>query len=117
VVNQLSATFAALSDPTRFQVIEMLRRKELCAGELASQCSASAPAMSRHLRILRKTGLIEVVPAQRVEDDARLRVYRLRPEPFLSVKDWADHMQAFWTGQLTAFKSYAERKTRKGSGK
>jgi DNA-binding transcriptional ArsR family regulator len=66
--------------------------------------------MSRHLRVLRKSGLIEVFPTRRAEQDARFRVYRLRPERFLSLKDWIDHMQAFWTGQLTAFKSYAENK-------
>ncbi|HYL99774.1 MAG TPA: transcriptional regulator, partial [Blastocatellia bacterium] len=66
----------------------------------------------RHLRVLRRTGLVEVVPAQNVEQDARIRMYRLRPEPFASLKDWVDEMQAFWTGQLNAFKTYAERKVK-----
>jgi DNA-binding transcriptional ArsR family regulator len=109
-VNQLATTFSALADPTRFRVVEALRRRELCAGELATNCSMSGPAMSRHLRVLRRSGLVEVVQTARGENDARLRVYRLRPEPFLSVKDWIDHMQAFWNSQLTAFKSYAEHK-------
>jgi hypothetical protein len=59
---------------------------------------------------LRRTGLVEVVQSQRAERDARLRVYRLRPEQFLSVKDWIDEMQTFWAAQLAAFKSYAEDK-------
>jgi DNA-binding transcriptional ArsR family regulator len=108
MVNQLEATFAALADPTRFRVVQALRGGDKCAGELAASCSMSAPAMSRHLRVLRKTGLIEVVQTERAHEDARLRVYRLRPEPFLSVKEWVEHMQAFWTGQLNAFKAYAE---------
>jgi DNA-binding transcriptional ArsR family regulator len=112
-VNQLEDTFAALADPTRFRAVQMLLNRELSAGALAAGCSASAPAMSRHLRVLRKTGLIEVIPTKRADQDARLRVYRLRPEQFLSVKDWIDHMQAFWTGQLAAFKSYAEDKHRR----
>ena len=66
--------------------------------------------MSRHLRVLRRSGLVEVAHSGRVDEDARLRVYRLRPEQFLSIKHWIDHMQAFWTSQLTAFKSYAEGK-------
>src|SRR5215472_4066541 len=110
IVNQLATTFSALADPTRFRVVEALRRRELCAGELAANCSMSGPAMSRHLRVLRKSGLVEVAQTPRAENDARLRVYRLRPEPFLSVKDWVEHMKAFWDSQLTAFKSYAERK-------
>lgn len=65
--------------------------------------------MSRHLRVLRRSGLIEVVQTKQTEQDARLRVYQLRPQPFLSLKDWIDQMQAFWTGQLNAFKRYAER--------
>jgi DNA-binding transcriptional ArsR family regulator len=109
LINQLPATFAALSDPTRFRVVEILSTRDLPAGELASQCSVSGPAMSRHLRVLRRTGLVEVVHVRPVDDDARLRIYRLRHAPFLSVKDWVDQMQAFWNGQLNAFKTYAER--------
>ena len=110
MVSQIEAALSALADPTRLRVVEALRNRNLCAGELATKCSKTGPAMSRHLRILRKSGLVEVFPAQRAEHDARLRVYRLRPEPFRSVKAWIDHMQVFWTGQLTAFKSYAEGK-------
>ncbi|HEY2015780.1 MAG TPA: metalloregulator ArsR/SmtB family transcription factor [Bryobacteraceae bacterium] len=116
LVNQLEITFGALADPTRFRVVEALRRREASAGELAAKCSVSGPAMSRHLRVLRKTGLIEVAQTPRAEQDARLRVYRLRPEPFVSMKDWIDEMQAFWTGQLNAFKVHAEKQAgKKGS--
>jgi DNA-binding transcriptional ArsR family regulator len=111
LVNQLATTFAALADPTRFRVVEILCTRDLPAGELASQCSVSGPAMSRHLRVLRRTGLVEVVHGQPVADDARLRIYRLRRDPLLSVRDWVVQMQAFWTGQLNAFKTYAERTT------
>lgn len=106
MVNQI--TFSALADSTRFQVVEALRNRELCAGELAEKCSMSGPAMSRHLRVLRRNGLVEVVQTQLMDRDARLRVYRLRMEPFRSLKDWAERMQTFWTSQVSAFKSYAE---------
>jgi DNA-binding transcriptional ArsR family regulator len=109
LVNHLTTTFAALADPTRFRVVEILCTRDLPAGELASQCSVSGPAMSRHLRVLRRTGLVEVVHAQAAEDDARLRIYRLRRDPFLSVGDWVDQMRGFWASQLNAFKTYAER--------
>src|SRR5689334_14403382 len=104
------STFAALADPTRLRVVELLRGHDLRAGEIAEKCSMSGPAMSRHLRVLRRSGLVEVVATQPDELDARLRVYRLRHEPFLSLKDWVDEMQRFWAGQLNAFKDYAERR-------
>ena len=107
MVNHIESTFAALSDPTRCQVVGLLRSDPLSAGELANRCGMSGPAMSRHLRVLRRSGLVEVLPST-ADSDARVRVYRLRPEPFFSLKEWIDHMQSFWTGQLAAFKHYAE---------
>lgn len=68
--------------------------------------------MSRHLRVLRASGLVEVEEEQ-IDQDARLRVYRLRPEPFIALQAWLDQMQAFWTDQLDAFKEHIER-TQKG---
>ncbi len=109
MVNHIESTFAALSDPTRCQVVGLLRSNRLSAGELARKCEMSGPAMSRHLRVLRRSGLVKVVPSP-ADSDARVRVYCLRPEPFFSLKEWIDHMQAFWTGQLAAFKQYAEHK-------
>lgn len=111
MVNELPLVFSALSDPTRLQAVTSLRKHELSAGELAQVCNASPPAMSRHLRVLRKAGIIEVTPADRTQDDARLRVYRLRPEVFFSVAEWAAHMRAFWRDQLYEFKHYAERES------
>ena len=104
----LDTTLAALADPTRRQVIDMLRERPRRAGELATGCATSAPAMSRHLRVLRASGLVEVEAEQR-DHDARMRVYRLRPEPFVTLGAWLDHVQAFWNEQLSAFKAYAER--------
>lgn len=108
----LDQTLAALADPTRRRVVDMLRKRPRRAGELARAFRVSAPAMSRHLRVLRTRGLIE---EERVDDDARVRVYRLRPEPFEDLNDWLAEVQGFWTDQLDAFKAHAER-TRKKSG-
>ena len=70
--------------------------------------------MSRHLRVLRVSGLVE---EQRAEPaDARLRVYRLRREPFVELQGWLSNVDAFWTEQLGAFKSHAEQ-ARKGRRK
>jgi DNA-binding transcriptional ArsR family regulator len=97
-------TLAALSDPTRRAVVDLLRKKPRRAGELAEALAMSGPAMSRHLRILRKCGLIG---DDEVEHDARVRLYRLNPAAFASLRDWLG-VEAFWGEQLQAFKAHAE---------
>ena len=101
----LDGTLSALSDPTRRAVIDLLRKKPRRAGELAAALEVSAPALSRHLRILRRNGLIT---DDEVEDDARVRLYRLRPEAFASLRDWLGEVEAFWGDQLGSFKAHAE---------
>jgi DNA-binding transcriptional ArsR family regulator len=99
-------TFAALADPTRRGVIDLLRRKPRRAGDLADELGQSRPAMSRHLKVLRKSGLVE--PAND-EEDMRARVYRLRPEPFEELRDWVAEIERFWTLELASFKEHAEK--------
>jgi len=94
MVTDLDTTLAALADPTRRHVVELLRERPRRVGELAAACAMSGPAISRHLRVLRVSGLIEV-EEERFDQDARLRVYRLRPEPFVTLTAWLDQMQAF----------------------
>ena len=106
----LDATLAALADPTRRRVVDLLRRRPRRAGELARAFDVSAPAMSRHLRVLRTRGLIE---EERVDDDARVRVYRLRPEPFRDLHAWLEEVEAFWSDQLDSFKAHVERRGRR----
>ena len=99
-------TLVALADPTRRRVVDLLRRKPLRAGEIAAALSVSAPRLSRHLRVLRHSGLIE---DSAVDHDARVRVYRLRPERFAILRAWLEEVEAFWTAELSAFKMHAER--------
>jgi DNA-binding MarR family transcriptional regulator len=66
----------------------------------------SGPAMSRHLRILRRSGLVE---EDHPPEDARARVYRLRTKPFKALRRWVDEVETFWAGELQSFKSHAER--------
>ena len=104
--HRLDSTLAALADPTRRRVVDLLRERPRRAGELAAAFRVSAPAMSRHLRVLRRRGLIEPVP---VHEDARVRVYRLRRERFRQLQEWLGQVETFWTEQLGAFKAYTER--------
>jgi DNA-binding transcriptional ArsR family regulator len=112
-VNEVDRVFLALADPTRRKVVDILRRGPKRAGDLAASFKVTAPAMSRHLRVLRKSGIIEEDRARGLDDDARVRMYRLRREPFVGLRGWLDEVESFWGDQLAAFKAHAER----GSGK
>jgi len=103
-VKQLDSTLAALADPTRRRVVDLLRERPRRAGELAAAVRTSAPAMSRHLRVLRTSGLVE---AELLDEDARARVYRLRPERLRTLQTWLD---TFWGGQLDSFRRHVERR-------
>ncbi|MGH9185735.1 MAG: ArsR/SmtB family transcription factor [Acidimicrobiales bacterium] len=109
-MNDLDETFAALADPTRRRVIELLRDGPRRAGDLAEGSHTSRAAMSRHLRVLRNTGIVDV---ELLEDDARGRVYRLRPDQFVALQAWLDQVRAFWSEQLGSFKEHAERSARR----
>jgi DNA-binding transcriptional ArsR family regulator len=99
--------FEALADQRRRQVMQMLSVRPRRAGELANAAGMSAPAMSRHLRTLLDAGLIE---DERTRDDARLRVFRLRPQSFVAVQAFLDQLQADWNVQLRSFKQHVEAK-------
>lgn len=104
---QLARTFTALADPARLAVIALLRKRPQRSGELAEQLELSRPLMSKHLRILRKAGLVEELA---IDDDARARLYQLRAVPFSELREWLDQVEAFWADQLDAFKAHAEQR-------
>jgi DNA-binding transcriptional ArsR family regulator len=99
----LDRTLAALADPHRRRVVELLRERPRRAGELAQAAGLTPPAMSRHLRTLRLSGLVE----ERHDGfDARVRVYQLRPEPMADLASWLKAGEAMWADQLTAFRDH-----------
>ena len=110
----VDATLAALADPNRRRVVELLRQRPRRAGELARRMRMSPPALSRHLRVLRRGGLVE---EQRVEEDARVRIYHLRKKPFKDLQSWLQEIESMWSDQLGAFKAHAERTRNKPSKK
>jgi DNA-binding transcriptional ArsR family regulator len=101
----LDAAFAALSDASRREMIRILLHKPKRAGELAESVSMSPQALSRHLRILRRAGLVS---EEGIEDDARVRIYSVPPAAFQPVQSWLAQIEEHWRGQLSAFKTYAE---------
>jgi DNA-binding transcriptional ArsR family regulator len=108
-MTSLDATFEALADGSRRGVVELLRKRPHRASDLADELGLSRPAMSRHLRVLRTCGLIEPEPGDDPTADARLRIYRLRPEPFSQLRRWLEDVERFWTLELDAFKAHAEK--------
>jgi DNA-binding transcriptional ArsR family regulator len=110
-VSALDQTLVALADPTRRGVIDLLRRKPHRASDIADALGASRPAMSRHLRVLRKSGLVE----SSEHDDARVRVYSLKPQRFGELREWLEQVEQFWTGQLAAFADHVNKKHRQRS--
>jgi len=107
VQTALDRTLLALADPTRRGVIELLRKRPRRASELAEALDMTRPAMSRHLRLLRKTGLVS---ESEPEHDARVRLYRLEREPFTELRGWLEEVEEFWAEQLLAFKEHAEKR-------
>lgn len=101
----LDRTLAALADPHRRRVVELLGEQPRPAGELARLVGLSPPAMSRHLRTLRASGL--VVESQ-AGFDARVRIYELQPLPMRRLKGWLEQSERLWSDQLVAFKRYVE---------
>ena len=109
-MSPIDATLAALADPMRRRVVERLRQGPRRAGELAAAEGVSAPAMSRHLRVLRTRGIVD---ESRDEADGRARVYRLRPERLRDLQAWVKEFESFWTEQLDAFAAHAEHRARR----
>ena len=102
----LDRTLAALADPHRRRVVDLLRERPHRAGELAQAAHISFPAMSRHLKTLRKSGLVE---EDRDEFDSRVRIYRLRPEAMAELKSWLAETDALWARQLSALKAHLQK--------
>lgn len=102
----IDRTLAALADPHRRKVIELLRERPRRAGELARAVGLAAPAMSRHLRTLRQADVIE---ESHPEFDARVRVYALKSCALSELSDWLAQTEALWSDQLAAFKAHVEK--------
>ena len=105
-------TLIALADPLRRGIVELLKVQPRRAGEIAALLDASPPLVSKHLKVLRGSALVE---EDRIGDDARVRVYRLRPQRLEELRDWLSDVGAFWNDQLASFKIAADAAARKSS--
>jgi DNA-binding transcriptional ArsR family regulator len=110
-VHGMDAVLHALSDESRRTVLEVLRDHPATVSELADLLPIARPGVSRHLRVLREAGLVDVQP------DAQWRVYRLRPEPLAEVDEWLGRYRARWEQRLNPLHTEVARgkRTRRSS--
>jgi DNA-binding transcriptional ArsR family regulator len=109
MASEVAPVLTALADPTRWRVVQLLSTGPRRAGELAAASGTSAPTMSRHLRVLLEAG---IVADERPSDDARARVFWLRPEAMTPLREWLDELQAAGDEQLASFKRHIETRRR-----
>jgi len=98
----VGAVFGALVDPTRRAVLDLLRQGSLPAGVIARAFPVSRPAISKHLRLLRRAHLV------RERREGRRRMYQLNPAPLRAVDSWLEHYRSFWQMSLADLKTFVE---------
>ena len=102
VTYSTEAAFHALSDPTRRAVLDLLRSGSQPAGQIARAFPVSRPAISKHLRLLRRAHLVQE------RREGRHRLYQLNPEPLRAVDSWLEQYRVFWQSSLTNLKAFVE---------
>ena len=107
-IHDMEAVLRALADESRRTVLETLTGGPATAGELAALLPIARPGVSRHLRVLREAGLVEV------RREAQRRVYSLRPAPLAEVDEWLGRYRALWQQRLDALHTEVARGKREG---
>ncbi|MGA9344743.1 MAG: metalloregulator ArsR/SmtB family transcription factor [Nocardioidaceae bacterium] len=106
----MDAVLHAVSDQSRRTVLDVLRQGPATVTELAGRLPIARPGVSRHLRVLREAGLVDV------RHEAQFRVYSLRPEPLAEIDDWLGHYRSLWEQRMDALHTeVARRKRERGS--
>lgn len=98
-----SAVLEAIAEPTRRRILDAVRGGERSVGDLVEHVGMHQPGVSRHLKVLRDVGLVEV------RRDAQRRLYRLRPEPLKALDAWLEPYRAEWSDRLDALERHLER--------
>lgn len=94
--------YAAVAEPSRRLILDLLRERERSVGELVDRVGLSQPGVSKHLRLLREAGLVEA------RAEGRQRVYHLRAEPLAELDRWLDPYRALWSASLDALERHLE---------
>jgi DNA-binding transcriptional ArsR family regulator len=96
------AVFRAIADPTRREILSLLRHRQQTVGEIAGNFRMSRPAISKHLRLLRSAGLVAT------QQHGTARVCRLNARPLRAVNDWVREYETFWSATMQDLKNYVE---------
>jgi DNA-binding transcriptional ArsR family regulator len=104
MVMAMSTTLQVIAEPRRQAILDLLRGGELPVGALVEQLGISQPLVSKHLRVLKDAGLVQV------RGDAQRRLYRIRPEPLAEVDAWLAPYRALWTASLDRLEQHLERR-------
>jgi DNA-binding transcriptional ArsR family regulator len=99
----MASAFDVLAEPTRRRILDLLRDGERSVGELVDRLTLSQPGVSKHLRVLRDAGLVQV----RIE--AQRRWYGLRPEPLTEIDAWLEPYRRLWAQHLDALEQHLDR--------
>ena len=99
------SVFDVVAEPNRRRILDLLSESESPVGELVASLELSQPAVSKHLRILREAGLVEV------RGDAQRRLYRVRPEPLRTIDEWLTPYRRMWAGRLDDLARHLETMT------
>jgi DNA-binding transcriptional ArsR family regulator len=97
-----TSTFDVHAEPTRRRILDLLREDERPVGELVTTLRISQPGVSKHLRVLREAGLVEV------RHDAQRRFYRVRPEPLAEIDEWLEPYRRLWADRLDALERHLD---------
>jgi DNA-binding transcriptional ArsR family regulator len=97
-------TLQVLAEPNRQAILDLLRDGELPVGELVTRLNMSQPAVSKHLRVLKEAGMVDV------RADAQRRLYRIRPEPLAELDDWLASYRKLWTARLDRLEEHLDRR-------
>jgi DNA-binding transcriptional ArsR family regulator len=100
-------TFAALAEPNRFRIVELLRAGPRAVNDIGERLQLNQPQVSKHLRILKEAGLVEVQPR------AQQRVYELRGQPLRQLHDWLERYRRLWDARFTELDDLIEELTEK----
>lgn len=87
-------TFAALAEPNRFRIVELLRAGPRAVNDIGERLDLAQPQVSKHLRVLKEAGLVEVQPR------AQQRLYELRPQPLRKLHDWLERYRKLWDARF-----------------
>ncbi len=101
-------TFEVLAEPTRRRILDELRTRERPVNELVQILGMSQPGVSRHLRVLREAGLVDV------RQDAQRRLYRVRPAPLQEIDAWLEPYRQFWADRLDALEAHLDQQASTG---